>query len=93
MLLATLLCFTCGLSIIRDLLQINGAGVPVLHKTVEYAFDPDVGVRRSRQYKEVNGVHGEKYIERLGLGIDGRDQERLEKQKQRDEKLYELLKS
>lgn len=91
--LATFLCCACGLSIIRDLLQYNGAGIPVLHKTVEYAFDPDVGARRSRLYREVNGNHGEKYIERLGLGIDGRDEERLEQQKQRDAKLYELLKS
>ncbi|KAF7280719.1 uncharacterized protein LOC143200912 [Rhynchophorus ferrugineus] len=71
--------------IIKDLIQFNVAGHPVLHKTVEWPFDPDVGIRRSRQYQELNGVLGEKAIERLGLGIDGYDRERLIQQRQRDE--------
>lgn len=62
-----------------------------MHKTVEYPFDPNVGERRSRQYQEVNGVHGEKYIERLGLGKDGKDLERLSEQRNRDAMLFDLL--
>lgn len=64
-----------------------------MHKTVDYPFDPNVGERRSRQYQEVNGIHGEKYIERLGLGIDGNDLERLQQQKVRDNMLLQLVKS
>lgn len=73
------------LTLVRDLVQFNIAGHPVLHKSVEWAFDPEIGIRRSRQYQEVNGRLGEKAIERLGLGIDGYDRERLEKQRSRDE--------
>lgn len=76
---------SCALTVIRDLIQFNLVGHPVIHKTVDYVFDPDVGKRRSRQYRELNGFHGEKAIERLGLGIDGRDLERLEQQRKRDE--------
>lgn len=65
-------------------MQFNIAGHPVLHKEQSWPFDPDVGKRRSRQYQELNGIKGEKAIERLGLGIDGRDQERLAKQRARD---------
>lgn len=72
------------LDILRDLLQYNLAGHPVLHKDQNWAFNPDIGKRRSRQYQELNGVLGEKAIERLGLGIDGYDRERLEKQRARD---------
>lgn len=72
------------IGIIRDLLQYNLAGHPVLHKDQSWPFDPDVGKRRSRQYQDLNGIYGEKAIERLGLGIDGYDRERLEKQKARD---------
>ncbi|XP_018321474.1 uncharacterized protein LOC108734412 [Agrilus planipennis] len=70
--------------IIRDLIQWNVAGLPVLHKTVSIPFDPDVAIRRSRLYQEVNGYHGEKALERLGLGIDGNDLQRLEQQQTRD---------
>ncbi|VEN43334.1 unnamed protein product [Callosobruchus maculatus] len=71
--------------IVRDLIEFNVAGHPVLHKDQKWPFDPEVGKRRSRQYQELNGVLGEKAIERLGLGIDGFDRERLAQQKARDE--------
>nr|XP_023020804.1 uncharacterized protein LOC111509317 isoform X1 [Leptinotarsa decemlineata] len=73
------------LGIIRDLVEFNVAGHPVLHKDQKWEFDPEVGKRRSRQYQEINGILGEKAIERLGLGIDGYDRERLEDQQRRDE--------
>lgn len=57
----------------------------MLHKSVDWPFDPDVGIRRSRQYQELNGHLGEKAIERLGLGIDGYDRERLAEQRARDD--------
>ncbi|KAJ8925975.1 hypothetical protein NQ315_009830 [Exocentrus adspersus] len=73
-----------ALQVIRDLVEFNVAGHPVLHKTQPWPFDPEVGKRRSRQYQELNGVLGEKAIERLGLGIDGYDRERLAEQRERD---------
>ncbi|KAB0803885.1 hypothetical protein PPYR_00855 [Photinus pyralis] len=72
------------INLVKDLLQFNVAGHPVVHKDVEYLFDPNIGVERSRFYQEVNGVYGEKAIERLGLGIDGKENERLQQQKIRD---------
>ncbi|KAJ8983584.1 hypothetical protein NQ317_019437 [Molorchus minor] len=73
-----------ALQIVRDLIQFNVAGHPVLHKPESWPFDPEIGKRRSRQYQELNGILGETAIERLGLGIDGYDRERLEKQRARD---------
>ncbi|KAH1006117.1 hypothetical protein HUJ05_006882 [Dendroctonus ponderosae] len=73
------------ISIVRDLVQFNLAGHPVLHKSVEWPFDSEIGIRRSRQYQELNGRLGEKAIERLGLGVDGYDRERLAQQQKRDE--------
>lgn len=76
---------SCSLNLVRDLVQFNLAGHPVLHKEQSWPFDPEIGARRARQYQEINGVHGEKAIELLGLGIDGLDRERLAKQRARDE--------
>lgn len=76
---------SCALTIIRDLVQFNLAGPPLIHKDSTWNFDPDVGIRRSRQYQEINGKFGEKAIERLGLGIDGYDKERLVQQRFRDD--------
>ncbi|XP_066157761.1 uncharacterized protein [Euwallacea fornicatus] len=73
------------LGLIKELVQFNLVGHPVLHKSVEWPFDPEVGVKRSKQYQEVNGRLGEKAIERLGLGIDGYEQERLANQIARDQ--------
>lgn len=75
---------TCKLEWIRDFVQFNIAGHPVLHKEQSWPFDGEVAIRRSRQYQELNGIKGEKEIERLGLGIDGLDQERLAQQRARD---------
>lgn len=75
---------SCAINFVKDLLQYNVFGIPVLHKKQEWTFDPDEGPRRSRQYQELNGRFGEKAIERLGLGVDGFEQERRIQQKQRD---------
>ncbi|XP_060536243.1 uncharacterized protein LOC132708129 [Cylas formicarius] len=74
-----------ALTIVRDLVQFNLAGHPVLHKSMPWPFDPEIGIRRSRQYQELNGILGESHIERLGLGIDGYDRERLAAQRARDD--------
>ncbi|KAL1401784.1 hypothetical protein pipiens_001929 [Culex pipiens pipiens] len=68
-----------------DLLQNNVAGIPLIHKTEEFDFDPEVSKKRREMYYEQHGYRGEKAIERLGLGIDGKHRERAEHQRQRDE--------
>ncbi|XP_053686927.1 uncharacterized protein LOC128736468 [Sabethes cyaneus] len=68
-----------------ELLQNNVAGIPLIHKTEEFDFDPEVSKKRRELYYEQHGYRGEKAIQRVGLGIDGRHRERLEYQRQRDE--------
>lgn len=44
----------CGVySLIRELLQWNVAGIPTIHKTTEWDFDPDISQKRREQYYEV----------------------------------------
>lgn len=44
----------CGVfSIIRDLLQWNVAGIPTIHQTFEYDFNPEVSQKRREQFYEV----------------------------------------
>ncbi|XP_013168691.1 PREDICTED: uncharacterized protein LOC106118574 [Papilio xuthus] len=70
---------------IGGFIRTNLIGHPVIHEEQSWIFDPDVAVRRSKQFIELNGDKGEKLIERLGLGIDGYDEERLKIQRARDE--------
>lgn len=75
---------TC-IGFIRDLIQFNVAGIPQIHQTSLFPFDPDEGIRKSKEYQEINGQFGKKAIERLGLGNDGKEKERLEEQHRRDQ--------
>lgn len=75
----------CQLEAIRDFVQINIAGVPALHTLTKWDFDPDISLKRRAFFEEVNGVKAEKLIERLGVGMDGKEYERREKQKIRDQ--------
>lgn len=70
---------------IAGFIRTNLIGYPVIHDKQVWIFDPDVALKRRRQFIELHGDKGEKLIERLGLGIDGNDEERLEMQRQRDE--------
>ncbi|XP_075986162.1 uncharacterized protein LOC142983169 [Anticarsia gemmatalis] len=70
---------------IGSFIRTNAVGHPVIHEKVTWIFDPDVSLKRRRQFIELHGDKGEKLIERLGLGIDGRNEERLALQRQRDE--------
>ncbi|KAI8423504.1 hypothetical protein MSG28_012615 [Choristoneura fumiferana] len=70
---------------IRAFIQTNLVGLPVIHGRQTWEFDPDVALRRRRQFIELHGDKGEKLIERLGLGIDGFEDERLKMQRQRDD--------
>ncbi|XP_044730586.1 uncharacterized protein LOC123293751 [Chrysoperla carnea] len=75
----------CQLNIIKDIIQYNVAGIPLIHKVKRIEFDPDVSLRRRKQFEELHGEKAEKLIERLGLGIDGYADERLQQQRARDE--------
>ncbi|KXJ83561.1 hypothetical protein RP20_CCG004526 [Aedes albopictus] len=73
------------LRLITEALQNNIAGIPLIHKTEEFDFDPEVSKKRRELYYEQHGYRGEKAIERLGLGIDGKHRERAAQQRARDE--------
>ncbi|XP_046661401.1 uncharacterized protein LOC124354758 [Homalodisca vitripennis] len=47
-------------------------------------FDPEVSKRRNREYERIHGHHSVYLIERLGLGEDGREEERRRQQAIRD---------
>uniref|UniRef100_A0A2A4JY18 Uncharacterized protein n=1 Tax=Heliothis virescens TaxID=7102 RepID=A0A2A4JY18_HELVI len=70
---------------IAGFIRTNLIGHPVIHDKTTWIFDPDVALKRRRQFIELHGDKGEKLIERLGLGIDGNDEERLQEQRKRDE--------
>ncbi|CAG9122316.1 unnamed protein product [Plutella xylostella] len=70
---------------VKSFIQTNLVGLPVLHDKQSWSFDPDVSLRRRKQFIDLHGDKGERLIERLGLGIDGYSEERLQRQRQRDE--------
>ncbi|KAJ6644105.1 hypothetical protein Bhyg_09071 [Pseudolycoriella hygida] len=72
------------IAIVRSILQNNVVGAPVVHKVTQWDFDPEVSQKRRAQFYELHGYRAEKLIERLGLGIDGHAEERLQQQRARD---------
>lgn len=72
------------ITIIRNLIQNNLVGAPVTHLKTEWDFDPDVALKRRELFQEANGFRGERLIERIGLGLDGRHNERQASQRARD---------
>ncbi|KAL2716317.1 hypothetical protein V1478_013993 [Vespula squamosa] len=54
---------------IRDFIQYNVAGIPVIHQETQWNFDPEIGKKRRARYETENGYHGEKAIAKLGMGI------------------------
>lgn len=72
------------IGIIRSILQNNIVGAPVVHKVSEWDFDPEISQKRRSQFYELHGYRADKLIERLGLGIDGHAEERLQQQRARD---------
>lgn len=40
---------------IRDLLQFNVAGIPLVHEAMEIEFDPEISRKRRELYEEVSG--------------------------------------
>lgn len=70
---------------VAGFIRTNLVGHPVIHDRKLWIFDPEVSLKRRKAFIELHGDKGEKLIERLGLGIDGRNEERLIVQRQRDE--------
>ncbi|KAG5677859.1 hypothetical protein PVAND_007579 [Polypedilum vanderplanki] len=73
------------LNILKDLIQWNYAGIPLIHQETQWDFDPEISKLRREQYYELHGYRGAKYLERIGQGFDGRHRERALQQKIRDD--------
>lgn len=80
-------CADDPITIITNLIQNNLVGGPVVHQVTQWEFDPDVAVKRRELFQRANGFRGEKLIERIGLGVDGLHNVRLQIQQERDEGL------
>lgn len=70
--------------LLTTLIRDNVAGQPVIHQTQYWPFDPNEGPKRSVQFEAHNGRRSYYLIERLGLGNDGRQDERKYQQMIRD---------
>uniref|UniRef100_A0A1I8NR84 Uncharacterized protein n=1 Tax=Stomoxys calcitrans TaxID=35570 RepID=A0A1I8NR84_STOCA len=70
--------------LLSDVLQNNVAGAPVLHERTEWTFDPESAKNARALFYETNGFRGEKYIERIGVGEDGKQDLRRAEQQERD---------
>ncbi|VVC42066.1 Hypothetical protein CINCED_3A012723 [Cinara cedri] len=67
-----------------SLIQNNALGRPDYYKTQSWPFDPDVSARRAPEFIALHGNKSEKLIERIGLGVNGRQYEHREQQLVRD---------
>jgi hypothetical protein len=69
---------------IISLIQNNVLGSAVFHRQQSWPFDPAVSARRAPEFIALHGDKSDKLIERIGLGLDGRQQERRQQQLTRD---------
>ncbi|KAL4113579.1 hypothetical protein QTP88_017186 [Uroleucon formosanum] len=69
---------------IISIFQNNVLGSAQFHRQQSWPFDPDVSARRTHEFVALHGDKSEKLIERIGLGLDGRQYERREQQAVRD---------
>ncbi|EDW85949.2 uncharacterized protein Dwil_GK22872 [Drosophila willistoni] len=72
------------LRLITETLQNNVAGEPITHERTEWNFDPEAAKKARAIYFEKNGFRSSKFIERLGVGLDGYHEERRKEQGERD---------
>ncbi|XP_011196315.1 uncharacterized protein LOC105221224 [Zeugodacus cucurbitae] len=70
--------------LITETLQNNVAGEPITHVRTEWDFDPEVSQKRRALFYETHGYRAAKFIERIGLGLDGHEEERRAEQQARD---------
>ncbi|XP_025193884.1 uncharacterized protein LOC112593615 [Melanaphis sacchari] len=69
---------------IIGLIQNNVLGAADFHRQQSWPFDPNVSGRRAHEFIALHGDKSERLIERIGLGVDGRQEERREQQAIRD---------
>jgi len=69
---------------IIGLIQNNVLGSAEFHRQQSWPFDPNVSARRTHEFVALHGDKSERLIERIGLGQDGRQEERREQQAVRD---------
>ncbi len=72
------------IKILTTLIRDNVAGQPVIHEKQHWPFHPDEGARRNPEFEALNGHRAYYLVERLGLGMDGRQAERKYQQMIRD---------
>lgn len=78
-------CVECTVvRILTETLQNNVAGEPVTHERTKWDFDPEAAYKRRALFYEVNGYRAGKFIERIGVGMDGHQEERRAAQASRD---------
>ncbi|XP_015372192.1 PREDICTED: uncharacterized protein LOC107167582 [Diuraphis noxia] len=82
--LATLLQAPAVQAGIISLIQNNVLGTAEFHRQQSWPFDPNVSARRTHEFVALHGDKSERLIERIGLGLDGRQHERREQQVVRD---------
>ncbi|XP_037941580.1 uncharacterized protein LOC119674732 [Teleopsis dalmanni] len=70
--------------LITETLQNNVAGEPLTHVPSTWDFDPTISQKRRALYYETHGFRSAKFIERIGLGIDGHEDDRRVEQQVRD---------
>nr|XP_036223263.1 uncharacterized protein LOC106615716 [Bactrocera oleae] len=75
---------TSVVRLLTETLQNNVAGEPITHVRTEWDFDPEVSQKRRALFYEANGYRAAKFIERIGLGLDGHEEERRAEQQARD---------
>lgn len=73
-----------SVKVVVDTVRYALVGNPTFHAKQQWEFDPDVAKRRSNEFQAINGYKSMGLIERLGLGIDGRQEERRIEQRIRD---------
>uniref|UniRef100_A0A0K8UBZ5 Uncharacterized protein n=1 Tax=Bactrocera latifrons TaxID=174628 RepID=A0A0K8UBZ5_BACLA len=70
--------------LLTETLQNNVAGEPITHVRTEWDFDSEVSQKRRALFYETHGYRAAKFIERIGLGLDGHEEERRAEQRARD---------
>lgn len=70
--------------VLTETIQNNVAGEPLTHEKTEWDFDPEIAYKRRALFYEVNGYRASKFIERIGVGLDGKQEERRAAQAVRD---------
>ncbi|XKL64462.1 hypothetical protein PGB90_004548 [Kerria lacca] len=72
------------IKILTTLIRDNVAGHPIIHQNQHWLFQPEEGSKNNPVFEAVNGHRSYYLIEKLGLGMDGHQEERKYQQMIRD---------